>query len=71
MKLDFELLRKNRFLKWVITLMAAYKLIVFIFFAVSTFWSEPISLINRLVALGVNAFISWAFIYIALQFWKK
>lgn len=32
MKLDFERLRKNRFLKWVITLMAAYKLIAFLFF---------------------------------------
>jgi hypothetical protein len=42
-----------------------------IFFSVSAVWSEPISLINRLVVLGISDFISWAFIYIALQFWKK
>ena len=71
MKFDLELIRKNRFLKWTITAMAAYKVIVFIFFAVPAIWIEPIPLENKLVALGISAFISWAFVYVALQFWKK
>ena len=71
MKFDFELLRKNAFLKWAITFVATWKFFTFTLLAIPEIWATPIPITNRIFALAIGGLITWAFCYTALQFWKK
>ena len=70
MNINFENLRGNAFLKWFMTAVAGYKIFTFVFLAIPAIWNEPISSANKLIALAIGALVSWAFCYVALQFWK-
>jgi len=70
MNFDFEHLRKNAFFKWVMTIVAVWKFLSFIF-AIPMVWSEPIPLANKSAALAIGAFISLALCIVAWQFWRK
>lgn len=71
MKFDFELLKKNRFVKWGITAMAVQKFIVFTVLGIPAVWNEPVPLVTKLVGLSIGTFITFSLCYIACQFWKK
>ncbi|MDR2852586.1 MAG: hypothetical protein LBV61_05980 [Burkholderiaceae bacterium] len=71
MKFDFESLRKNVFLKWFMTAIAAWKLFTFCFLAIPAVWNEPVPLLSKIVALAIGGIITWALCYVALQYWRK